>query len=65
MMDEMTEKGKGNISEIMDGTGEGPAMPVSETDPTGQKPDQANSIHDFMSNANLRPNKPGGNTRSF
>lgn len=65
MADDKMAEGKSNVDDIMNGVGSGPAMPVSETDPTGQKPRMKGSMHDFMSDAELRPNTPGGNTHSF
>jgi len=56
--------GKSNINKIKDGTGKGPGMGVSETDPTSQSPKKVSGIQDFMSDSELKPNSVSG-TKSF
>ena len=65
MIEDKTATGEKNIAQIKDGTGEGPAAPVSATDPTGGKLKTAADMNTFMSNSELRPNKPASGTKSF
>jgi hypothetical protein len=66
-MDDKTGSAKGKIGQIKEGIGKGPGMGVGgEVDPTSKSPaNKPATPWDWNSDSNLRPNSPGGNTRSF
>lgn len=66
-MDDKTGSAKSKIGQIKEGVGKGPGMGVGgEVDPTSKAPaNRPATPWDWNSDSNLRPNAPGGNTRSF
>ncbi len=64
-MDKVTTQ-KANVSKIKEGIGKGPAMGAGgEVDPTSRSAPSKEGVTGFMSDSELKPNRPGGNTRSF
>lgn len=61
-----TATAEGNIRKIKEGVGKGPKMGAGgEVDPTTQSATRKEGVTGFMADDELKPNAPGGNTRSF
>ena len=68
MKGEMDKVGsaKSSIGKIKTGVGKGPAMGAGgEVDPTSKGAPVKEGNMGFMSDSELKPNAPGGNTKSF
>ncbi len=68
MKGNMTKSGtaKGHVNKIKEGVGMGPKMGAGgEVDPTTQSATRKEGNMGFMSDSDLTPNSPGGNTKSF
>ena len=67
MQMDKTGAAKSDIGKIKEGIGKGPGMGSGgAVDPTSQNPaNRPSAPWDWNSDANLKPNKPGGNTKSF
>lgn len=68
MKGDMSKSGtaKSNIGKIKEGVGVGPKMGAGgEVDPTTQTATRKEGNMGFMSDSDLKPNSPGGNTKSF